>query len=83
MSKDKQITVREAKAIEPEIDVYKFNRAFMYIIIIKPQTIIGGSGMNRDSAMKLKDMLNSMGVRAAFLIDDGDGFKMYECVPEK
>lgn len=83
MAKDQQITVREAKAIEPQADVYKFNRAFMYIIVIKPQTIIGGSGMNRESAMKLKDMLNTSGIRAAFLIDEGDGFKMYECVPEK
>lgn len=79
----KGVTVKEAKLIAPlDPEVYLFKSYNMYLFVAKPQRIIGGDGVNPQTLMKLKDMLNSNGIRGAFVVCDFNDIKVYELRPE-
>lgn len=79
----KAVLVKEAKILAPlDPDTYEFKPYNMYLFIAKPQRVIGGEGVNPQTLMKLKDMLNSNGIRGAFIIADFDDIKVYELRPE-
>lgn len=79
----KGVTVREAKLLSPlDPDVYLFKSYNMYLFVAKPQTIIGGTGANPETLAKLKTMLNSNGIRGAFVVCDFNDLKVYQLSPE-
>src|SRR5689334_19844064 len=79
----KGVTVKEAKLLCPiDSDVYVFKPYNMYLFVAKPQRIIGGEGVNPNTLQKLKTMLNSNGIRGAFVVADFEGMKVYELRPE-
>lgn len=79
----KGVLVKEAKLLAPlDPDTYEFKPYNMYLFVAKPQTIIGGTGANPETLKKLKDMLNSNGIRGAFVICDFNDLKVYELRPE-
>jgi hypothetical protein len=79
----KGVTIKEAKEIAPiASEVYEFKPYNMYLFVAKPQRIIGGDGVNPQTLMKLKDMLNSNGIRGAFVVCDFNDLKVYELKPE-
>lgn len=77
------VLVKEAKLLAPlEPDTYEFKPYNMYLFVAKPQRIFGGDGVNVETLRKLKDMLNSNGIRGAFVVADFDDIKVYELRPE-
>ncbi len=77
------VKVSEAKLIAPlNPDVYLLKSYNMYLFVAKPQRVIGGDGVNPQTLMKLKDMLNSNGIRGAYVIADFNDIKVYELKPE-
>lgn len=79
----KGVSVKEAKQLAPlDPDVYEFKPYMMYLFVAKPQTIIGGTGANPETLAKLKTMLNSNGIRGAFVVCDFSDLKVYELRPE-
>lgn len=83
MSRDKQITVAEAKEIVPLVDIVKFNRGLIYLFFVKPQRLIGSEGVNPETINKLKNLLNTAGIRGVFIVADRDDFRIYELKPEE
>jgi hypothetical protein len=79
----KGVLVKEAKELAPvDADVYEFKPYMMYLFVAKPQRIIGGEGVNPDTLVKLRTMLNSNGIRGAFIVCDFDSMKVWELRPE-
>lgn len=79
----KGVLVKEAQLLCPvDTEVYAFKPYMMYLFVAKPQRIVGGSGANPETLKKLKDMLNSNGIRGAFVMCDFDDLKVYELLPE-
>jgi len=79
----KQVLVKEAKLLAPlDPDVYEFKPYMMYLFVAKPQRIIGGEGINPETLAKLRTMLNSNGIRGAFVVADFNDMKVFELRPE-
>lgn len=82
MKKKKQVTVSEAKTLIPiEIDTYEFKPYNMYLFVAKPKTE-NLDGINQVTLMKLKDLLNTNGIRGAFIVAEFENFKIFELKPE-
>lgn len=79
----KGVTIKEAKEAMPLIeDTYEFKPYNMYLFIAKPQRIIGAEGVNPETLMKLKTILNSNGIRGIFIVADLTDIRVYELKPE-
>lgn len=79
----KGVLVKEATLLTPlPVDTYEFKPYNLYLFIAKPQRVIGGAGANPETLMKLKDLLNSNGIRGVFVMCDFDDLKVYSLTPE-
>ena len=78
MQKQKKLTVKEIKELEPKADVYELNQYTKYLVTVRKSELdIGGKIAHQQAEIVLKT-LQQAGVNAVILIGMNDDVKFME-----
>lgn len=72
------MNIGQLKEVAPLLDSYEFKKYNFYMFIIKPE-----AGISMEVIAKLKAMLNEAKIRHVFIIDSGEGLKVFELKPDE
>jgi hypothetical protein len=79
--KQRRITVKELKDLEPRADAYEFKQPNFYVIVVnKPRVVLSGvSQSSIDNANNLGQLLQKHGIKCILVaLDDKDEIKVLE-----
>lgn len=78
-----KLNVKDVMALVPKAEIYELKTAPLYIIAVKPSSIIGANdGLPMETINKLKLILKAARIRSAFIVVDMSNFQIFSLTPE-
>jgi hypothetical protein len=80
MQKQKKITVKEIKEIDPKADVYELSPYSRYMIMVKKSSLLDSSGKDTsmEKAKVIMNLMTQLQIPCAVLIGVSDDVKFLE-----